>query len=28
MSPNTIMPPYKFSPAAADQLIAYLFSLD
>ncbi len=28
MSPNTIMPPYKFSPHDMDQLIGYLFSID
>lgn len=28
MSPNTIMPPYKFSPRDMEQLTAYLFSLD
>ena len=28
MSPNTIMPPYKFTPPDMDQLTAYLFSLE
>jgi ubiquinol-cytochrome c reductase cytochrome b subunit len=28
MSPNTIMPPYKFTPHDMDQLIGYLFSID
>ncbi len=28
MSPGTIMPPYKFSPAEMEQLTAYLFSLE
>ena len=28
MSPNTIMPPYKFSPVDLDQITAYLFSLE
>ncbi len=28
MSPNTIMPPYKFTPRDMDQLTAYLFSLE
>jgi hypothetical protein len=28
MSPNTIMPVYKFSPHDMEQIIAYLFSID
>jgi ubiquinol-cytochrome c reductase cytochrome b subunit len=28
MSPNTIMPAYKFTPREMDQIIGYLFSID
>ena len=28
MSPNTIMPAYKFTPREVDQIIGYLFSID
>jgi hypothetical protein len=28
MSPNTMMPPYRFSPHDMEQITAYLFSLN
>jgi len=28
MAPNTMMPPYRFSPHDMEQITAYLFSLN